>query len=100
MSAERNPVVRDVCLRAQPGITAPPLVTPERSGLRSWGVVDRPLRGEAGDPPSARQCAGGDEWRAGPPGEPGVGKSVLLDYAVGCAAALQIVRMVAVELLF
>ena len=33
-------------------------------------------------------------------GEPGVGKSVLLDYAVGCAAALQIVRMVAVELLF
>ena len=31
------------------------------------------------------------------PGEPGVGKSVLLDYAVERAAGLQIVRTVAVE---
>ena len=30
-------------------------------------------------------------------GEPGVGKSALLDYAAGCGADLQVVRIVAVE---
>ena len=62
-------------------LSASPLVAKGQTGLRLSGAVARPLRGEAGAPPGARQRASGDVRRAGPPraarrGEVGVARAV------------------------